>query len=107
MAEAAQAALTFLQGRTRAELDSDAMLRFALVHVVQVIGEAATRVSAAGPAQVADIDWTAIVGGRNRRVHAYFDIDTAILWATVTGSLLALLQQLRAAGAKPEPDDKG
>jgi uncharacterized protein with HEPN domain len=96
MAEAAEAAIAFSQGRSRADVDTDAMLRFALVHAVQIIGEAAAKVSAAGRAQAAAIDWPVIVAMRNRLVHAYFDLDAAILWRTVTTSLPMLLHQLRA-----------
>ncbi len=104
MADAAQAALAFLRGRERAELDTDAMLRFALVHAVRIIGEAASRVSAAGRAEATDIEWPVIVGMRNRLVHAHFDIDADILWATVTGSLPALLRQPRSAVATIDSD---
>lgn len=36
----------------------------------------------------------AVVGMRNRLVHAYFDVDADILWTTVTESLPALLNEL-------------
>lgn len=103
MAEAAQAALNFCEGRQRADLDQDVMLRFALTHAVQIVGEAAARLSVAGRAQAANIEWTVIVGMRNRLVHAYFDIDANILWATVSQSLPVLLQQLRSIEGVIEP----
>ena len=59
-----------------------------------MVGEAAVKVSAAGLAVAPDIEWAVIVGMRNRLAHAYFDINTDILWATATHSLPALLQQL-------------
>jgi uncharacterized protein with HEPN domain len=31
---------------------------------------------------------------RNRLVHAYFDIDTSLLWTTITGDLPALIREL-------------
>lgn len=45
MAESAESALRFCQGRTRAEVDTDDMLRFALTRAVEIVGEAANRVS--------------------------------------------------------------
>jgi uncharacterized protein with HEPN domain len=42
-----------------------------------------------------DIPWQAIIGMRNRLVHAYFDINTEIVWQTVTQEIPALLPQLR------------
>lgn len=96
MAEAAQTALNFCAGRERADLDSDAMLRMAVLHVVQIIGEAASRVSDEGRAAAPAIEWPVMVAMRNRLVHAYFDVNTEILWATVRLSLPELLTRLRA-----------
>ena len=45
MADAAESALRFCQGRTRADLDTDDMLRFALTRAVEIVGEAANKVS--------------------------------------------------------------
>ena len=96
MVEAARTAMRFCQGRERHELDSDTMLRLALLHAVQIIGEAAARVSDAGRAAAPGVEWPVIVAMRNRLVHAYFDINTDILWKTVMLSLPALLHQLEA-----------
>ena len=48
MIDAAESAMRFVQGRRRADLDSDEMLCFALTRAVEIIGEAASRVSARG-----------------------------------------------------------
>lgn len=55
MAEAAESALRFCQGRTRADLDTDDMLRFALTRAVEIIGEAANKVSIDARAQIPGI----------------------------------------------------
>lgn len=94
MADAAESALRFCQGRTRADLDTDDMLRFALTRAVQVIGEAANKVSSEARMQIPGIAWPAIVGMRNRLVHAYFDVDSNILWTTVSERLPSLLREL-------------
>lgn len=79
------------------------MLRFALVRAIEIIGEAAARVSAEGQAEAVGIDWPAIVGMRNRLVHAYFDINHDILWATVERALPPLLERLRALTPSDHP----
>lgn len=96
MAEAARLAIGFCQGRQRADLDSDAMLRLAVLHAAQIVGEAAAKMSAAGRSEAPAIDWPVIVGMRNRLVHAYFDINADILWETVLQGLPALLMKLQA-----------
>lgn len=75
MVEATEAALGFAQGRGRDDLVGDLMLRFALTRAIEIIGEAAAKVSAEARAEAPRIPWTAIVGMRNRLIHAYFDVD--------------------------------
>ena len=97
MVEAAELALTFVQGRKREDLDTDAQLRLALMRAVEIVGEAATQVSPAGRAELPDIPWQQITGMRNRLVHAYFDVNLNILWDTVQLALPPLLDPLRQA----------
>jgi uncharacterized protein with HEPN domain len=97
MIEAAEQGLAFANGRTRADLDTDAMLRFALTRAVEIVGEAASQVSESGRAELADVPWPQIVGMRNRLVHAYFDINRDVLWDTVELAMPALLAQLKPA----------
>ena len=100
MAEAAESALRFCQGRTRADVDTDDMLRFALTRAVEIVGEAANKVSIETRTQIPGIAWPAIVGMRNRLVHAYFDVDSGILWTTVGERLPSLLRELNLALSK-------
>jgi uncharacterized protein with HEPN domain len=95
MVEAAESAAQFVAGRSRADLDTDRMLLFAVVRAIEIIGEAASKLSdelrAAHPA----IPWRAIIGMRNRLIHAYFDIDTQTVWETTMQELPLILGQLR------------
>lgn len=45
MLDAAREAMTFVRGRTRADLDTDRQLVLALVKAVEIIGEAAYQLS--------------------------------------------------------------
>ena len=101
MIDAADTVSTFMAGRNRADLDSDRMLLFAVVHGIEVIGEAATRVSDETRQAAPDIPWNAIVGMRNRLIHGYFDIDTAIVWKTISVEIPALLPKLRSLISAP------
>jgi len=97
MIEAARAALRFASGRTRQDLDDDEMFRFALVRAVEVVGEAASRVTEDGRALVPGLPWQAMAGMRNRLVHAYFAIDADVLWETVHRALPEMLSIVEAA----------
>jgi len=70
------------------------MLLFALVLAVEVLGEAASRVSMETRADAPGVPWSKITAMRNRLVHAYFDIDLDILWRTAAEEVPALGQIL-------------
>ena len=97
MIEAAEQALAFIRERQRADLEADPMLRLALTRAVEIVGEAAAQISAAGREAMPAVPWPQIAGMRNRLVHAYFDINLNILWDTVQLALPPLLVQLKAA----------
>ncbi|WP_287667314.1 HepT-like ribonuclease domain-containing protein [Accumulibacter sp.] len=99
MIEAADNVQKFISGRQRADLDSDQMLVFAIVRALEIIGEAASKISEETRSAHGAIPWKAIIGMRNRLVHAYFDIDVRIVWVAVTEELPALLSQLKALAA--------
>ena len=92
--EACEACRSFVTGRTRADLNADLMLRFALVRSIEIVGEAASKVTAETRSEIAEIPWPSIVAMRNRLVHAYFDIDLDVLWKTATEEIPALLSVL-------------
>jgi len=95
MIEAAESATQFIAGRSRSDLDTDRMLLFAVVRAIEVVGEAASKLSEEFRAAHPGIPWRAIVGMRNRLIHAYFDIDTETVWETTTQELPPILNQLR------------
>ena len=97
MLEAAEAAIGFIAGRSRADLDADRMLMFAVVRAIEVVGEAANHVSQQGRSFLPSLPWTAIVGMRHRIVHAYFDVDPDTVWRTVVDELPVLSAALKAA----------
>lgn len=97
MLDAAEEALRFTQGRTRKDLEHDRMLVLALMKDIEIIGEAACQVSEETRRALPEIPWQDIIGMRHRLVHAYFDINLDILWATVQKDLPELLTILRKA----------
>lgn len=101
MLDAARKARRLTAGHHREELDDeDSPLADALVHLISVIGEAASKVSAGTCSELGGIPWPDVIGMRNRLIHAYFDINLDILWATVQDSLPPLIQALESALAE-------
>ena len=81
-------------GLTRVHFDGDENLRLALLHLVQVIGEAAGRVSATTCAKYPEIPWREITGMRHKIVHDYMDISENVLWEVVLNDLPPLFNIL-------------
>lgn len=103
MLDAAREALSFAHGRTRGDLDNDRQLVLALVKAIEIVGEAAARVSEPTRRRLPDMPWERIVGMRNRLVHAYFDINPDIVWRTGQEDLPELIALVEKA-LQPEPD---
>lgn len=97
MLDAADDAARFVVGRTRKDLDSDRMLALALVKCIEIVGEAASRLSDAGKARAPSLPWPDIVGMRHRLIHAYYDVDLDRVWDTITVDLPVLTAALREA----------
>ena len=80
MRDAALEAMNFVHNRTRVDLDGDRMLTLALVKDIEIIGEAAGRISTDCKTKYPKIPWAQMIGMRNRLTHAYFEIDLDIVW---------------------------
>ena len=102
MLDAGREALRFTRGKTRDDLDRDRVLALALVKLIEIVGEAASRVTAERQRASPDIPWRDIVAMRNRLIHGYVDVDLDRVWDTVTDDLPPLLAQLEAALAPPD-----
>src|SRR6266700_148323 len=94
MLDGAREALTFVQGHTLDDLRRDRMLALALVKELEIIGEAASKVSQDLQTSTPEIPWPIIVGMRNRLIHAYFDNSTEIVRITVPSKLPELVDHL-------------
>ena len=97
MREAAATALEMTAGYERADLSTNTMLAMALTRCLEILGEAASKMSTDTSARFPAIPFAKIVAMRNRLIHAYFDVDLDIVWTTVTEDLPALLPALDQA----------
>src|ERR1700689_4520162 len=67
------------------------MFLIALVRAIEIIGEAASKISEETRRTIRSVPGSAIISMRNRLIHAYFDIDHDILWKTVSEEILDVL----------------
>jgi uncharacterized protein with HEPN domain len=94
MRDAAEEAISFAKDRSMEELYRDRMLLLSLVKELEIIGEAAGRVSEELKTEFPYVPWETAAGMRNRLIHAYFDISADVVWVTVKEDLPALIQTL-------------
>src|SRR6476469_6145374 len=81
-------------GKSREDYEEDENLRLALTHLVQMIGEAARRVSPESREKHTQIPWRDVIGMRHKIVHDYLDVDFDVVWEVVTKDLPELISQL-------------
>ena len=94
MLDAANEAVALSRDRLRQDLDTDRMLNLALVRLLEVIGEAANRISDDEHSRYNEIEWAQIISLRNRLIHGYDEVDFDILWQIITGDLPVLVTKL-------------
>jgi uncharacterized protein with HEPN domain len=91
MRDHAAEALQLACGRTRGDLDTDRVFALALTRLLEILGEAAGRVSIPTRNKFPEVAWSNIVGLRNRLVHGYDQVDFDILWQIVKNDLSPLV----------------
>lgn len=81
---------------TKVEFDADEDAQLILAHLIQIIGEAASKVSGAIKDAHPEIPWTDIIGTRHRIVDEYVNINYDVLWVIATKELEPLITHLRS-----------
>lgn len=90
MLDHAREAVEMTRGRQRADLNDDRMLELSLVRLVEIVGEAASRITRAEQARYSIIPWAQVTGMRHRLVHGYDTVDLQVLLGHCDGRLAAL-----------------
>lgn len=94
MVDATNQALTFVAEKSRSELETDQLLTLALVKLIEIFGEAASKITRDAKSQTQEIPWADIVAMRNRLIHGYFDVNLDIIWRTVTEEMPPIARQI-------------
>lgn len=82
--------LSFIKGKKRESLDKERLLLSGIIRELEIIGEAAGKVSLETRERFPDFAWAQMIGMRNRLIHAYFDVNHDVVWKTVTEVLPSL-----------------
>lgn len=94
MLEAARTCLKFGLGKVRGDFEKDQMLSFAVIRALEIFGEAASKISDQFQQRTPHIPWKAIVGMRNRLIHAYFDVDYDVVWGALRHEIPNIIPEL-------------
>ena len=82
----------FTEGVTWEKFQDDELTQNGIMHLIQIIGEAARKVSPDYQQQHPEIPWDRIIGMRNRLVHEYFRIIPERVWDVVEKNIPALIR---------------
>lgn len=92
----ARDALEFVEGLDESAFLESRLHQSATIRALEVIGEAAGKVSPATRASHLQIPWRDITGMRHRLIHGYDDVHLETVWMTVRDRLPPLIILLEA-----------
>jgi uncharacterized protein with HEPN domain len=96
--------LKFVRSETFETYSDNQMLRLAVERSIQIIGEAANRLSDEFRTVHPDIPWRPIIKQRHVLVHDYGVIDNAKIWRVATHYVPELVQMIEPI-MPPQPPD--
>jgi len=97
MLDAAREAVSLSGRKGPKALAKNRVLSLALVRLLEVLGEAAGRVSDKARAEHPEVPWSQIVGLRNRLIHGYDSVDLEVLLRVLRDDLPPLIEVLEDA----------
>ena len=92
--QAARLAVSYLEGVAEEMFLRDTQRQDSVIRRIEIIGEAARRISPETRTAYLDIPWNAMIGIRNLMVHDYDAVDLQVVWRTVQLDLPALIARL-------------
>ena len=88
--------LNFTQGmNSAAELQNDRRTFLAVIHSLEIIGEAARQIPENVRQSQPEIQWREIAAMRNKLTHEYFGVNTKVIWRTVHEDLPIIIPLLK------------
>jgi uncharacterized protein with HEPN domain len=92
--DAIQRIQEYITGISYDQFLGNVLLQDGVVRQLEIIGEAATRISVEFRDTHPGTEWGKMIGMRNRLIHVYFEVDLSIIWDTVQTDLPSLKQQI-------------
>lgn len=102
MLESAKIALDYVMGKSWDIFSEDMQCQDAVVRRIEIIGEAARRLSQETRDKHPEIPWREITSMRNLVIHEYDVVDIGQVWDTVQNKIPPLIEQLSKIVPPPE-----
>ena len=94
MLTASQKIIEFIADMDFDQFEKNDLVQSAVIQKIQILGEATRNITDGLKAQYPEIEWSKIIGMRNRIAHEYFNIVPQIVWDTIKNKIKPLIPQL-------------
>jgi uncharacterized protein with HEPN domain len=84
----------FIQNITEDEFKQDEKTQYAVIRAFEIIGEASKKISQDIKENHSDIPWREISGMRDKLIHDYVGVNTAVIWKTATEDIPTLKRSI-------------
>lgn len=92
--EASKIAFSYVSDKTKEEFFNDIQCQDAVIRRLEIIGEAARRISEETHDKFPELPWSDMIGMRNVMIHEYDDVDLLIVWTTLQNDIPPLIAEL-------------
>lgn len=92
--QAAKQIQEFIHGVKKNQFESSSLIQSAVIRQIEIMGEAAKRLSEKVRLEHPEIPWKKLTGMRDILIHAYDHVDIDEVWNAVETSIPALSKQI-------------
>lgn len=96
----------YVSGKSEADFMVNDLVQDGVIRNLEIIGEAAAKLSAELKSTHSEVPWGEIAGMRNRLIHGYISVNLQIVWDTVEKVLpdfLAKVADIQGELRQPRP----
>jgi len=97
MLDAVERLHRYVGDESRERFEADEVLQDAVIRQLEILGEAASRVTPEFRDSVPEIPWSKVIGTRHRLIHGYLSVDLEVVWHTATHHVPRLRSDLKTA----------
>ena len=86
--------IAFIEGMSFEDFSKDEKTQFAMIRVIEIIGEASKKIPTDIKNQSKEIPWREIGGMRDLLIHDYFGVNIQVVWETAKKDLPELKDKI-------------